>query len=112
MTMLYTILGFSAFGVASRFGQLGIQKRNIFSSACSSKDTAKKSSWIPERLLTDPAGHAIAAVVFGYAGYWAYIWEQRADELLALKRTEISERRLREAARTQALDVNTLADSH
>jgi hypothetical protein len=44
MTMLYTILGFSAFGVASRFGQLGIQKRNIFSSACSSKDTAKKSA--------------------------------------------------------------------
>jgi len=91
MTMLYTILGFSAFGVASRFGQLGIQKRNIFS---------------------NPAGHAIAAAVFGYAGYWAYVWEQRADELLALRRTEISERRLREAARTQALDVNTLADSH
>jgi hypothetical protein len=31
--MISSILGFSAFGLAARFGQLGIQKRNLFESA-------------------------------------------------------------------------------
>jgi hypothetical protein len=31
--------------------------------------------------------------VFGYAGYWAYKWEIRSNELLAAKRQEILERR-------------------
>jgi len=79
MTMLSTILGFSAFGLASRFGQLGIQKRNLFS---------------------NPGGHVIAMLVFGYAGYWGYRWELRADELIALKRAELAERRQRGVANT------------
>jgi len=83
--MLSTILGFSAFGLASRFGQLGIQKRNLFS---------------------NPGGHAIAMIVFGYAGYWEYKWELRADELIALKRAEIAERRQREVASVQALTAS------
>ena len=31
--------------------------------------------------------------VFGFGGYWAYQWDQRAAELLAIKRAEIAERR-------------------
>jgi hypothetical protein len=34
MSLLANILGFSAFGLAARFGQLGIQKRNLFDSKC------------------------------------------------------------------------------
>lgn len=32
--------------------------------------------------------------VFGYAGYWAYKWDNRAAELLAQKREEIRQRRV------------------
>lgn len=41
----------------------------------------------------DPGGHVIAMAVFGYGGYWAYRWDIRAAELLALKREEIRQRR-------------------
>ena len=41
----------------------------------------------------DPIGHAIAMGTFGFAGYWAYQWDQRAAVLLAAKRAEIAERR-------------------
>ena len=34
MAILGTIAGFSLFGLASRFGQLAIQKRNLMDSAC------------------------------------------------------------------------------
>jgi len=90
MTMLSTILGFSAFGLASRFGQLGIQKRNLFS---------------------NPGGHLIAMMVFGYAGYWEYKWEVRADELIALKRTEIAEQRKREVATVETLAASMLSEA-
>ena len=43
--------------------------------------------------LADPAGHVIAAGAFGTLGYFEYIWEQRADELIALKREEIAQNR-------------------
>ena len=32
MSLFANILGFATFGLAARFGQLGIQKRNLFSS--------------------------------------------------------------------------------
>jgi len=70
--MLSTILGFSAFGFAARVGQLAIQKRPLFS---------------------NPAGHALAAGLFGVAGYYEYLWEQRADELIALKHEQIAQNR-------------------
>jgi len=88
--MLSTILGFSAFGLAARFGQLGIQKRNLFS---------------------NPAGHAVAAAVGGVIGYWEYQWEIRADELLALKRSQILERRQNEIARTDSLAASALVEA-
>ena len=45
------------------------------------------------RLLTDLGGHAISMAVFGYAGYWAYRWDERAAVLLAEKRAELAARR-------------------
>ena len=47
---------------------------------------------------TDPMGHVIAMGVFGFGGYWAYHWDQRAAVLLAQKRAEIAERREKAAA--------------
>ena len=38
-------------------------------------------------------------LVFGYAGYWAYQWDERAAELLAEKKAEILERRQQVAAK-------------
>jgi len=64
--------GFSAFGFAARVGQLAIQKRPLFS---------------------NPVGHAVTAGAFGVLGYFEYVWEQRADELIALKREEIVQNR-------------------
>ncbi|KAI0734342.1 hypothetical protein BC629DRAFT_1261890, partial [Irpex lacteus] len=75
MSLLTNILGFSLFGLAARFGQLGIQKRNFFD---------------------NPGGHAIAMGVFGYVGYWAHKWDERAGELLAAKRAQIAAHRQQE----------------
>ncbi|EJD06833.1 uncharacterized protein FOMMEDRAFT_117834 [Fomitiporia mediterranea MF3/22] len=72
MALISNILGFSALGLAARFGQLGIQKRNPF-----------------ENL----GGHVIAMAIFGYGGYWAYKWDLRAAELIGQKRAEIEARR-------------------
>ncbi|KAI0749798.1 hypothetical protein C8Q80DRAFT_647386 [Daedaleopsis nitida] len=72
MSLLTNIVGFSLFGLAARVGQLGIQKRPM---------------------LENPVGHVIAMGVFGFGGYWAYHWDQRAAVLLAEKRAEIAERR-------------------
>ncbi|EKM78617.1 hypothetical protein AGABI1DRAFT_74968 [Agaricus bisporus var. burnettii JB137-S8] len=72
MPLLSNVVGFSLFGLATRFYQLGIQRRNLFE---------------------NPGGHVIAMAVFGYGGYWAYRWDIRAAELLALKREEIRQRR-------------------
>jgi Fe-S cluster biosynthesis and repair protein YggX len=40
-------------------------------------------------------------VVFGYAGYWAWRWDERAAVLIAEKRAEITERRERALAKAQ-----------
>ncbi|KAF9000683.1 hypothetical protein BDQ17DRAFT_1245359 [Cyathus striatus] len=72
MSLLTNIVGFSLFGLAARFGQLGIQRRNM---------------------LSNPTAHLISMGVFGYVGYWAYKWEIISAELIAAKREEIIERR-------------------
>ncbi|KAI0254940.1 hypothetical protein BJV78DRAFT_1088915, partial [Lactifluus subvellereus] len=72
MALLSSILGFSLFGLGARIGQLGIQKRN---------------------LLENPGGHVISMLAFGYLGYWAHRWDERAAVLIADKRAEIAERR-------------------
>jgi hypothetical protein len=63
--------------------------------------------WLNEISL-DPGGHAISMAVFGFAGYWAYQWDQRAGVLLAEKKTEIQERRqkaIEKAAATQLVET-------
>ncbi|KAL0953285.1 hypothetical protein HGRIS_004535 [Hohenbuehelia grisea] len=77
MPLLTTVLGFSTFGLAARFGQLGIQKRNPFDNL---------------------GGHVLSMVVFGYGGYWAYRLDQRTTTILAEKRAAIKERRRRQVA--------------
>ncbi|KAF9061336.1 hypothetical protein BDP27DRAFT_1164504, partial [Rhodocollybia butyracea] len=72
MSKLANIIGFSIFGLAARFGQLGIQKRP---------------------LLDNMYGHALAMGVFGYGGYLAYRWDETAAVLIEKKKAEIAERR-------------------
>ena len=50
--------------------------------------------------------HVLAMGVFGYVGYWAHMWEQRANVLIAEKQHEIKERQERLAARTLAQQTN------
>jgi hypothetical protein len=49
----------------------------------------------------DPAGHLISMGVFGVVGYWAHVWDLRAQEIIAEKRAQIAERK---KARIQALE--------
>lgn len=88
MALLTTITGFSLFGLASRFGQLAIQKRN---------------------LMDNLGGHVVAMAAFGYAGYWAHVYETRSGEYLAMKRAEIAERRERKLeAREEAVKAEVI----
>lgn len=48
---------------------------------------------------------------FGFAGYWAYQWDQRAGVLLAEKRAELSERRRNALAQVEEAAAAALADS-
>ena len=89
MALLSTVLGFSVFGLASRFGQLAIQKRNLMDSVFFSSHPAINMS---DAFLSDLAGHAIAMGAFGYAGYWVHRYEIRTNELIAWKRAEIQAR--------------------
>ncbi|KAM6504334.1 hypothetical protein JOM56_001277 [Amanita muscaria] len=90
MPLLANILGFSAFGLAARVGQLGIQKRNV---------------------LDNPGGHLISMGVFGFVGYLAYKWDLRAAELIAEKRASLTERRRQEIARVEEAGAAALADA-
>lgn len=42
--------------------------------------------------------------VFGYGGYWAWRWDERATVLIAEKRAEITERRERRLAAAQGAE--------
>ncbi|KAF9243410.1 hypothetical protein BU15DRAFT_72088 [Melanogaster broomeanus] len=84
MALLSSIVGFSFFGLASRFGQLAIQKRN---------------------LMENLGGHAIAMGVFGYAGYWAHHYEIRTNELIAWKRAELAEKQAKVDAAKAAKEL-------
>lgn len=118
MALLGNVLGFSAIGLLSRFGQLGIQKRNLFESEFWDHSPSRTARWLPLRFdmyfiqtpptrqhdstwldspRVDPGGHVVAMATFGFAGYWAYQWDQRAAVLLAEKRAQIAEARERKA---------------
>ncbi|KAG6334408.1 hypothetical protein ID866_4677 [Astraeus odoratus] len=106
MALLTTITGFSLFGLASRFGQLAIQRRNLMDSTSFSYSPPSTPPICPPSfhyavMLTsfvDLGGHVVAMAVFGYAGYWAHVYETRTGEYLAVKRAEIAERRERTLA--------------
>lgn len=98
MSMLANIVGFSLVGLAARIGQLGIQKRNIFDSEFASSSLSYPGTHNAGTFHPDLGGHAISMGAFGYGGYWAWRWDQRAAELLTAKRAEIQERRERKEA--------------
>ncbi|KAG2133268.1 uncharacterized protein EDB93DRAFT_1254943 [Suillus bovinus] len=93
MALIGTIAGFSLFGLAARFGQLAIKKRISWRCACPHS--------LQHSLCRRPWRTRIVNGVFGYAGYWAYQWDERAAVMLAQKRAEITERRERKLAQAQ-----------
>ena len=58
---------------------------------------------------TDPGGHVISMLAFGYLGYWAHEWDVRASVLIAEKRAEIAERRRQRIARAEEASAAALA---
>lgn len=102
MSLLANIVGFSLVGLAARFGQLGIQKQNLFKSVYLFRIffMAKISL-----LAIDPGGHLLSMGLFGCAGYWAHKWEIRSRELLAEKRQEILERRQKQMQKIEHFQI-------
>jgi hypothetical protein len=62
-------------------------------------------------LRADPGGHLISMLAFGYFGYWAHRWDERAAVLIAEKRTEITERRKLRIAQAEAASAAALAEA-
>ncbi|KIR24833.1 hypothetical protein I307_06429 [Cryptococcus deuterogattii 99/473] len=75
MSLLTSILGFSAFGFGARCLQLGIQKRPIFEGF---------------------HGHAYAVIAFGMIGAGAYHLDNKQTELLTKKKKAMLEQREKE----------------
>jgi len=48
-------------------------------------------------------GHVIAMGVFGYGGYWAWRWDQKAAQLIEMKKAEISENRKERLEKMEAM---------
>jgi hypothetical protein len=117
MALLSSILGFSIFGLGARLGQLGIQKRNLLESAHASYLRTVASSMLTScncmlpryACGTDPGGHIISMLAFGYLGYWAHRWDERASVLIAEKRAEITERRSQRIAQAEEASAAALA---
>jgi hypothetical protein len=59
----------------------------------------------------DPGGHVISMLAFGYLGYWAHRWDERASVLIAEKRAEITERRKKRIARAEEASAAALAEA-
>ncbi|KAJ3529877.1 hypothetical protein NMY22_g8817 [Coprinellus aureogranulatus] len=90
MGVLSNVLGFAAFGLAARFGQLGIMRRNLFS---------------------NPGGHVISMLAFGYAGYWAHKWDIRSAEIIAEKKAELAEREQKQLAYAESVAAQKLGEA-
>jgi hypothetical protein len=50
-------------------------------------------------------------LAFGYLGYWAHQWDERAGVLIAEKRAEITERRRQRIARAEAASAAALGEA-
>ena len=48
---------------------------------------------------------------FGFAGYWAHIWEEHSTELIAQKRAQIAERRQKQIAAAEESGNIALAEA-
>lgn len=62
-------------------------------------------------MTADPGGHLISMLAFGYFGYWAHQWDERATVLIAEKRAEIAERRKQRIARAEEASARALAEA-
>ncbi len=72
------------------------------------------SMWVARSFVTvtaDPGGHIISMLAFGYLGYWAHRWDERASVLIAEKRAEITERRKQRIARAEEASAAALAEA-
>lgn len=50
-------------------------------------------------------------LAFGYLGYWAHRWDERATVLIAEKRAEIAGRRQQRIARAEEASAAALAEA-
>lgn len=62
-------------------------------------------------MTADPGGHVISMLAFGYLGYWAHQWDERATVLITEKRAEIAERRKLRIARAEEASAAALAEA-
>jgi hypothetical protein len=62
-------------------------------------------------MAADPGGHIISMLAFGYLGYWAHRWDERATVLISEKRAEIAERRKQRIARAEKASAAVLAEA-
>jgi hypothetical protein len=67
MSKLANIIGFSLFGLAARFGQLGIQKRNLFESEYFPSSTLT-SNMMQTLLDMQPQSYSLDTVGTGHGG--------------------------------------------
>ncbi|KAG7558252.1 hypothetical protein FFLO_02815 [Filobasidium floriforme] len=75
MSLLANVLGFSAFGFATRCFQLGIQKKHMFEA---------------------PQTHLVAMAAFGAIGWGVYEMEGRQQIMIDQRRTMLLETRRKE----------------
>ncbi|TRM64354.1 hypothetical protein BD626DRAFT_352504, partial [Schizophyllum amplum] len=81
MSVARDVAGFSAFGFAVRAWQLGIMNRHP---------------------LSNPIGHVASMAAFGTIGYFVHHLDIRVQELLTMKREQISEKRAAMMARARS----------
>lgn len=79
MSLIANVLGFGAFGFATRCLQLGIQKKHMFEGRFTSARNMLVGipSELNERKLAAPQTHLIAMAAFGALGWGVYEMEGR-----------------------------------
>jgi hypothetical protein len=87
MSLLANVLGFSAFGFATRCFQLGLQKRFMFAGTfCAFRHILSVLSvgclllgmgWLTVFAVAAPQTHVLTAAGFGAVGWGVYELEQR-----------------------------------
>ena len=57
----------------------------------------------------DPAGHVASMAAFGTLGYFVHHWDIRVQELLAIKRADITEKRQALIAKARSEEEQALS---